>query len=168
MRFNGDLNLSRRMTATTNLSFTFSEQNLRDQGNSSKTNPLFLALVKAPFLRTNDVSATGIESPTLADRDTLNISNPLAITDLGTGLNKAYRFFGSIGFNYDIVKDLTLSTTVGVTYNKVRENFFIPRKGVTPDSLPTAIAYSRLGSQVTSLFSLLKPTACLPSDCSSS
>ncbi|MFM2326152.1 MAG: hypothetical protein RIR31_354, partial [Bacteroidota bacterium] len=154
MRFNGDLNLSRRMTATTNLSFTFSEQNIRDQGNSAKTNPLFLALVKAPFLRTNDVSATGVESPILADRDTLNISNPLAITNLGLGLNKAYRFFGSIGFNYDITKTLKFSTTIGIIYNKVRENFFIPRKGVTPDSLSTGIAYSRLGTQVNSLFSL--------------
>ena len=154
MRFNGDLNLSRRMTATTNLAFTFSEQNVRDQGNAAKTNPLFLALVKAPFLRTNDVSAFGIESPTLTDRDTLNISNPLAITDKGVGLNKAYRFFGSIGFNYEINKQLLFSTTIGIIYNKVRENFFIPRKGVTPDSLPTSVAFNRLGSQVTSLFSL--------------
>ncbi len=154
MRFNGDLNLSHRMTATTNLSFTFLEQNLRDQGNSPKTNPLFLALVKAPFLRTNDVSASGVQSPTLADRDTLNVGNPLAITDLGQGLNKAYRFFGSIGFNYEISKSLVFSNTIGIVYNKVRENFFIPRKGVTPDSLNTAIAFSRLGTQVTSLFSL--------------
>ncbi|MFN8253882.1 MAG: SusC/RagA family TonB-linked outer membrane protein [Ferruginibacter sp.] len=154
MRFNGDLNLSRRLTAVTNLAFSFSEQNLRDQGYSYKTNPLFLALVKSPFLRTNDVSASGVESPTLADKDTLNMSNPVALTQLGQGLNKAYRFFGSIGFNYEINKKISLSANVGVIYNKVRENFFIPRKGVTPDSLTTAIAYSRLGTQVTSLFSL--------------
>jgi TonB-dependent SusC/RagA subfamily outer membrane receptor len=96
MRFNGDLNLSRRMTATTNLSFTLSEQNLRDQGNASKTNPLFLALVKAPFLRTNDVSATGVESPIIADRDTLNISNPIAVTDLGQGLSLSFCRFNGI------------------------------------------------------------------------
>jgi TonB-linked SusC/RagA family outer membrane protein len=158
MRFNGDLNLSRRMTATTSLGFTFSEQNLRDQGNAAKTNPLFLALVKAPFLRTNEVSAAGIESPILADRDTLNISNPAAITNLGVAYNKAYRFFGSIGFNYELTKKIKLSTTVGIIYNKVRENFFVPRKGVTPDTLFNAIAFSRLGTQVTSLFSLYNDT----------
>ncbi len=154
MRFNGDLNLSRRMTATTNLSFTFSEQNIRDQGLAAKSNPLFLALVKAPFLRTNDVSATGVESPTLADRDTLNIGNPLAITDKGTGLNKAYRFMGSISFKYDFSRSLSLTNTIGIIYNKVRESFFVPRKGITPDTLSTGIAYSRLGTQVVSLFSL--------------
>ncbi len=158
MRFNGDLNLSRHMTATTNLSFTFSEQNLRDQGYSYKTNPMFLALVKSPFLRTNDVSAAGVESPILADRDTLNISNPAAITELGLGLNKTYRFLGSIGFNYEFNKHFTLSTNVGVIYHKVRENFFVPRKGVVPDSLTTAIAFNRLGTQVTSLFSLFSDT----------
>ncbi|MGC4104357.1 SusC/RagA family TonB-linked outer membrane protein [Ferruginibacter sp.] len=158
MRFNGDLNLSRRMTATTNLSFSFAEQNIWDQGSASKTNPIFLALVKAPFLRTNDVSATGIESPIIADKDTLNISNPFAITSAGVGLNKSYRFLGSIGFNYDLVKNVTLSTTVGVVYHKVRENFFIPRKGVVPDTLFNAVAYSRLGTQVKSLFSLYNDT----------
>ncbi len=158
MRFNGDLNLSRRMTATTNLAFTFSEQNVRDQGNSPKTSPLFLSLVKAPFLRTNDVSAAGVESPTLADKDTLNISNPLALTDIGLGLNKNYRFFGSVGLNYELTKKVMLSTTVGIVNDKVRENFFVPRKGVTPDSLTTGIAYSRLGTQVTSLFTLYNDT----------
>jgi TonB-linked SusC/RagA family outer membrane protein len=158
MRFNGDLNLSRRMTATTNLAFTFSEQNVRDQGNSPKTSPLFLALVKSPFLRTNEVSATGIESPALADKDTLNISNPIALTDIGLGLNKNYRFFGSIGLNYELTKKIALSTTVGIVYDKVRENFFVPRKGVTPDSLTTGIAFSRLGTQVTSLFTLYNDT----------
>ena len=154
MRFNGDLNLSRKMTATTNLSFTFSEQNIRDQGIAAKSNPLFLALVKAPFLRTNDVSATGVESPSLADRDTLNIGNPLAIIDKGTGLNKAYRFMGSISFKYDFSRSLSLTNTIGIIYNKVRESFFVPRKGVTPDTLSTGVAYSRLGTQVASLFSL--------------
>ena len=105
--------------------------------------------MKSPFLRTNDVSASGVESPTLADKDTLNMSNPVALCPVGQGLNKAaHRFFGSIGFNYEINKKISLSANGGVIYNKVRENFFIPRKGVTPDSLTTAIVYSRLGHRL--------------------
>lgn len=154
MRFNGDLNLSRRMTATTNLSFAFNEQNLRDQGTATKTNPIFLALTKSPLLRPKDVSALGVESPSFADRDTFNVSNPLVLTDLAQGVKKSYRFLGSIGFNYQLSNSISLSTTLGVTNDKVRESFFIPRKGVTSDTLSTDIAYSRLGSQVKSLFSL--------------
>ncbi len=154
MRFNADLNLSKRMSAITNLSFTFSEQNLRDGGFSPKTNPIFLGLSKSPLLRIFDVSNTGIESPSLADRDTFNISNPAVITNLAKGVNKNYRFFGTIGFNYLLSKTLTVSTTLGITNDKVRESFFIPRKGVTSDTLNTDIVFSRLGNQVNSLFSL--------------
>lgn len=158
MRFNGDLNLSKRLTATTNLSFTFNEQNLRDQGISEGTNPIFVALTKSPFLRVKDVSEKGVESPTIADKDTFNISNPVALTELGVGLNRSYRFFGSIGFNYQLTKNFMLATTLGITADKVRENFFIPRKGVTPDTLGTAVAYSRMGTNIKSLFSLFNDT----------
>jgi TonB-linked SusC/RagA family outer membrane protein len=158
MRFNADLNLSRKLTASSNLSFTFNEQNLRDQGNMPKTNPLFVALVKSPLLRIRDVSASGVESPSLADRDTFNTGNPIVLTDVTQGVNKNYRFFGTIGFNYALTKWINISTTFGVTNDKVRENFFVPRKGVTNDTLSTDVAFSRLGSQVNSFFSLYNDT----------
>ena len=158
MRFNGDLNLSKRLAATTDLSLTFNEQNLRDQGNVSKTNPIFLALVKSPLLRVKEVSTSGIESPTLAARDTFNISNPLVLTDNAAGLNKSYRFLGSIGFNYQVIKSLELATTIGVIYDKTRESFFIPGKGVTTDTLSSAVVSSRSGSMVKSYFSLYNDT----------
>lgn len=158
MRFNGDFNMSRRLTATTNLSFTFNEQQVRDQGTMPKTNPLFVALIKSPLLRAREVSDKGVESPSYADRDTFDIGNPLILTDVAQGLNKSYRFLGSIGFNYAISKSWSASTVVGVTNDKVRENFFVPRKGVTSDTLTTDIAFSRLGTQVTSLFSIYNDT----------
>ena len=42
----------------------------------------------------------------------------------------------------------------GVVYDKVRENIFIPRKGVADDTLSNAVADSRLGSQVKRLFTV--------------
>ncbi|MGE5520665.1 MAG: SusC/RagA family TonB-linked outer membrane protein, partial [Candidatus Dadabacteria bacterium] len=158
MRFNGDLNLSKRMTATTNLSFTFNEQNLRDQGTAVKTNPVYLSLVKSPLLRAHEVSDIGAESPLLSDVDIFNIGNPIVLTNTALGVNKNYRFLGSIGFNYQLNDAFALASTVGVTNDKVRENFFIPRKGISSDTLATDIAYSRLGSHVKSLFSLFNDT----------
>jgi TonB-linked SusC/RagA family outer membrane protein len=158
MRFNGDLNLSRRMTAVTNLSFTFNELDLRDQGTSLKTNPIYLSLIKAPILRVKEVTDLGVESPTLADKDIFGISNPVVLTDIGQGLSKTYRFLGSMSFNYEISKQFRLTTAIGVTNDKVRENFFIPRKGVTSDTLNTDIAFSRLGTYVKSYFSIYNDT----------
>jgi len=158
MRFNGDLNLNRKLTATTNLSFTFNDRDLRDQGTASKTNPVFLALVKSPLIRVHEVSNTGIESPVLSGRDTFNITNPVVITDNAFGSSRNYRFFGSIGFNYQVIKSLSIETTLGVIYDKTRESFFIPAKGVTTDTLTNDIVTSRSGSMVKSFFSLYNDT----------
>ncbi|MFI5129392.1 MAG: SusC/RagA family TonB-linked outer membrane protein [Chitinophagales bacterium] len=158
MRFNGDLNLNRKLKATTNLSFTFNDQNLRDQGTASKTSPEFLALVKSPLLRIKEVSDAGIESPVLAGRDTFNISNPLVLTDNANGFSRNYRFLGSIGFDYQVSQSFSIATTIGVIYDKTRESFFIPAKGVTTDTLASDIVTSRSGSMVKSFFSLYNDT----------
>lgn len=153
-RFNAEFNFSKRFKGTTNLSFTYNEQNLKNQGNADKTAPIFLALTKSPFLTSQEVNEKGIFSPNLEETDILGKSNPTAIIENMLASNKYYRLFGSFKFNYDITKTLNASTMFGVVYDKVRENIFIPRKGVADDTLSNAIADSRLGSQVKRLFTV--------------
>ena len=157
-RFNAEFNFTKRFTGIANLSFSYNEQNLKDQGISDKTAPLYVALIKAPFMTDHDVNDKGVESPNLADRDTLGISNPSALIEQMQAYNKYYRFYGSFGFKYEISKYLKASTMFGVTYDKVRENIFIPRKGVADDTLSNAIADSRLGTQVKRLYSIFTDT----------
>jgi TonB-linked SusC/RagA family outer membrane protein len=157
-RFNAVFNFTKKFKGLANLSFTYNEQNLRDQGMSDKTAPLFAALVKAPFLTDREVNDKGIESPNLADRDTLGFSNPAVLINGMQAANKYYRFFGSFGFQYDINEYFTASTLFGLQYDKVRETFFIPRKGVADDTLSNAIADSRMGSQVKRLFTIYNDT----------
>ena len=152
-RFNAAFNFSRRFTGSANLSFTFNEQNLRDQGISDKTAPVFLALTKAPFMLDREVNDKGVTSPNFADTDILGKSNPAVLINNMQAFNKYYRFLGSFKFNYAISKSFNASTLIGVTYDKVRENVFIPRKGVQDDTLSNAVADSRLGTQVKRLFS---------------
>jgi len=154
MRFNAEFNFTRRFTGLANLSFTYNEQNIKDQGIADKTAPLYLSLVKSPFLGAFDVNAQGIESPNLADRDTLGITNPSVIINNMQAYNRYYRFFGSFGFKYEISKNFTASTLFGITQDKVRENFFVPRLGVANDTAANAIIDSRMGSQVKRLFSV--------------
>ncbi|WP_345950230.1 SusC/RagA family TonB-linked outer membrane protein [Mucilaginibacter sp. PAMB04274] len=157
-RFNADLNISRKLTAKANLSFEYNEQNLRDQGLSNTTNPLFLSLTKSPFLRTNDVNAAGIQSPNLADVDIFNIGNPIALIQNSRALNRNYRFFGNISFKYQISRYLAAQTLIGITTDKVRESTFIPRAGVANDTTATMVIDSRLGSQTQRLYSLYNDT----------
>ncbi|PWG79002.1 SusC/RagA family TonB-linked outer membrane protein [Pararcticibacter amylolyticus] len=157
-RFNGDLKLSSKLSSTVNLSFMNNEQNLRDGGQAYLTNPLYLASVKAPFLSTHQVSENGVVSPNLADKDIFNIANPVVAVNDAIGKNRNYRFFGSVGFNYAFSKNLKLGSVVGVTYNKMRENMFIPEKGMVHDSLSTAAISNRSGTNVGRLLMLYNDT----------
>jgi TonB-linked SusC/RagA family outer membrane protein len=158
-RFNADLNLSKRMTATTNISFTSNDQKLKDMGIAPTTNPLFVALIKSPLIGVNQVSSGGVKSPDITATDTFGVSNPSALINTMQAGNKNYRFVGSVGFNYALSSSLILSTTVSVTVDKIRENLFIPRKGVVPDTLQNGtVEYSRLGAQTKRIQSFYNDT----------
>ena len=158
MRFNADLNLSPRLTAAANLSFLYNEHKLKNMGLSLTTNPIYTALIKAPFLPVNEVADNGIESPSLADKDTFNVSNPGALIQAMQAINKSYRFNGTVKFNYLLTKNWSLATTIAVTIDKIRESFFVPQKGIVSDTLDNAIAYNRSGAQVIRTFTFFNDT----------
>ncbi|MGN7787561.1 SusC/RagA family TonB-linked outer membrane protein [Niabella sp. 22666] len=157
-RFNADFNFTEKLTGTANLSFTYNTQDLKDQGIADKTAPLFNALVKAPFLTDHILAADGTASPNLEGVDTLGIGNPSAIIDKIESYNKFYRFAGSFKFKYAISKHLAASTLIGLQFDKIRENFFVPSQGIVQDTLWNDIANNRMGSQVKQLFSLFNDT----------
>ncbi|MCC9165809.1 SusC/RagA family TonB-linked outer membrane protein [Pontibacter harenae] len=153
-RFNADLNMSPKLKVQSNLGFSYSEQNLAEQGLAFKTNPIYLSLVKAPFLSRNEVSDEGITSPNLSDVDVFNIGNPASVVNYVSSTGQNYRFFGSIIFNYQFNEHLSASTQFGITYDKVRESFFVPRRGTLADTLESAVADSRMGNQIKRLFAV--------------
>lgn len=165
-RFNADLNLSPKFTINANLSFSYNQQTLFDQGVSPKTNPIFLAQEKSPLIQLHQVGAQGQQSPNFTNLDIFNIGNPVTILDTAKELAQAYRFFGALNFKYQFNKYASLQTLLGVTYDKVRESYFIPRSGTQPDTIrnpyisgtTNSIVYSRLGSQVQRLYSLSEDT----------
>jgi TonB-linked SusC/RagA family outer membrane protein len=157
-RFNANLNLTPKLKSVINLAFTRSEQNLRDQGNYYPTNPIALALIKAPFLSPNELDENGVQSPNLAEADIFGISNPLAASADIQALNRNYRFTGSIGFNYTFNKSFKANTLVGITYDKVRENYFSPKTGIAPVVLPTALGYNKAAAALQRLFSIYTDT----------
>ncbi|SDL41426.1 TonB-linked outer membrane protein, SusC/RagA family [Pedobacter sp. ok626] len=157
-RFNAEFKLTQKLTANANLAFTYAEQNLKDQGLSTKTSPIYSALVKSPFLRANEVDASNNVSPSLSDADIFGVSNPRSLINTAQAVTKNYRFFGSVNFNYQFNKSLNFSSLIGVTYDKQRESYFIPKKGVSNDTLRSAIADSRLSAQVQRIYSLYSDT----------
>ena len=158
IRLNADFNILRRLTATTTFTFNFNEQSLRDQGLAAKTNPIYMALVKAPFMSNHVIADNGLVSPNLADTDTLGVGNPTSVVQNMIGTSKTYRFYGSIGLKYTISQYLSLGSLLGTTADEVREQYFIPRIGVSNDTTGNAIIDSRLGGQAKRIYSLYNDT----------
>ncbi|MFV8324421.1 SusC/RagA family TonB-linked outer membrane protein [Flavobacterium sp. ZS1P14] len=157
-RLNAALRLTEKLTVDANLSFINNIQNQWDQGFAYKTSPMYLALTKSPFLYHHNIDDAGEVSPSLADVDYFNASNPNAILKNGFGTNNNYRFFGNFKFNYALNKAWNISSILGLTFNKERETFFIPDYGVANIVLPTAIGTNRSGSEVQSYKSLYTDT----------
>ena len=158
IRLNADFNIIRRLTATSAFTFNFYDQSIRDQGMSTKTNPIYLALTKAPFMNNHEISDLGLVSPNLADTDTLGVGNPTAVVQKMIGSSKVYRFFGSIGLKYTINQYLSVGSIIGTTVDEVREQYFVPRKGVANDTTTTAYVDSRLAGQAKRIYSLYNDT----------
>lgn len=157
-RFNADLNLTPKLSATASLSFTYAQQNLFEQGTNYKINPIYASQIKSPLIGVHSVNAQGVESPNVTDVDIFNTSNPVALLESARETNRSYRFFGLVNFKYQFNKYLNLQTGIGITSDKVRENTFIPRAGVVNDTLSNAVADSRLGSQVQRFYSIYNDT----------
>ncbi|QES88291.1 SusC/RagA family TonB-linked outer membrane protein [Rhizosphaericola mali] len=157
-RFNADFNISKKVKATTNIAFTHNNQNLFDQGLTLKTSPLWLALLKSPLVSVNERGDNGEVSPNLSGVDTFGIGNPLAILQNGNTNSKNYRFLGNLKIQYQINEHWNLETQFGITFDKSRSKYFVPRLGVASDTLFNAIAYSRLGNQVQRYSSLYDDT----------
>jgi TonB-linked SusC/RagA family outer membrane protein len=157
-RLNAALRLTEKLYVDANMSFINNTQNQRDQGLAYKTSPIYLALTKAPFLAANSIDDDGLVSPNLADTDSFGVGNPSAIIANAIGTNKNYRFFGNLNFKYVINDSWNVNSIFGLTFNKERETFFIPDKGVADIILPTAIGKNRAGSEVQQLNSIYTDT----------
>lgn len=153
-RFNGDMRLTNRLTAQTNISMGYGLQKLKDQGLASITNPIFLSLIKSPFLYMKEKAADGSISPNYADADYFGFSNPLQILHNGLNNKRSYRFLGSVVFDYQLNNYFNLTNLTAVTYDKAQEDFFVPKKGVSKDTINNMEVYSRLGAQVARYYSI--------------
>jgi TonB-dependent SusC/RagA subfamily outer membrane receptor len=157
-RLNAALRLTEKLYVDANMSFINNIQDQKDQGFAYKTSPIYLALTKAPFLAANSIDDDGLVSPNLADTDSFDVGNPNAIIANAIGTNKNYRFFGNLNFKYAINDSWNVNSLFGLTFNKERETFFIPDKGVADIILPTAIGKNRAGSEVQQLNSIYTDT----------
>lgn len=130
-RFNLDYKVSRKLRFFNSISYTRSDRNLKDEGNSVNTNPLLLASVKAPFLDTYRQDPEGNNLSRLDSVDFANHSNPMALLSRLQSENNTNHILGNIYAAYDFLPGLTGKVSLSADYFRLRESKFSPSVGIT-------------------------------------
>jgi TonB-linked SusC/RagA family outer membrane protein len=130
IRFNSDINLWAGFKLRFDIAFAQATWHLFDDGINSVSSPTYLSMIKSPLYHPNVISNTGDVTLKYSDVDELNVGNPLSILDLAKADNRNYRFNLAATPQYVFNDAWKVAATVGYTFDKVKENNFIPDYGV--------------------------------------
>ncbi len=157
-RLNAAIKFTDRIRFNTSMSFVYGSKNLSNEGSTSNVNPMYTALVKAPFTSVNSIDEYNKVSPAYEEVDALGAANPAVVTDNVVSENSFYRFMGSYTLEADLWKNWKLSTIFGLDYNKEREVIFYPTSGIPYDNLSNAEVTNQQMHRVERLFSISDET----------
>ena len=157
-RVNADIKFTDRIRLNTNMNFVYGSKNLSNEGSASNLNPLYTALVKAPFTTLKSVDENNRASKAWEDVDDLGAANPGAVTNDIVAENSFYRFMGSYNLDIDLWKGWTLSENFGLDFNKEREVIFHPTIGIPYASLSTTDVTNEQIHRVERMFNILSET----------
>lgn len=135
VRFNSDINLWKGFKTRFDIAFAQASRKLRNDGIDGVSSPGYMAMIKAPLFHSNILTADGGVTNKYADVDELGIGNPLSILDLGIGNNRNYRFSLNAVPRYDFNSKLAIQGRVSYTFDKMKENSFLPDYGVEETNL---------------------------------
>lgn len=130
IRFNSDINLWEGFKLRFDVAFAQATWHLYDDGIDEVASPYYLSLVKSPLYHPNVISNRGEVTLKYSDVDELSVGNPLAIIDRGQGDSRNYRFNLNAAPSYRISDKLAVEGLIGYTFDKVKENSFLPDYGV--------------------------------------
>tara|TARA_R110002049_G_C9176538_1_gene562807 strand:+ start:10573 stop:13686 length:3114 start_codon:yes stop_codon:yes gene_type:complete len=132
-RFNAETNVTEKLFLNTNLSVSYTDRDLYDDGLLS-TSPIYSALNKSPFLSPFVPNADGVVTGIYEDVDNIGgFSNPVAITDNTIFRAKDYNLYGHMKLSYKLSNKFTISSLVGANYIKNRQNVFLPDVGLSTE-----------------------------------
>ncbi len=157
-RVNAAIKFTDRIRFNANMSFVYGVKNLANEGSVSVLNPLYTALTKAPFTSPNSISELNVASPAFEAVDALGAANPAVVVNDVKNEYSYYRFMGSYNLEIDLAKDLLLTSTFGLDFNKEREEIFYPSSGIPYGTLPNAEIVNQQLHRVERLYDLFNET----------
>jgi TonB-linked SusC/RagA family outer membrane protein len=130
LRFVSLLNIFTWLKMNASVSLAYNNSKLTESARISQTSPLYSALAKSPLLNPYQYDDEGQELTALTEPDELGISNPQAIVENYEATNNNFNFISTLGFSADIKDNLTLNSNFGITYNVLKEQIFMPNRGM--------------------------------------
>lgn len=135
VRFNSDINLTKKFTTRADIAFAQVERRLFNDGLNAYSAPYFMALTKSPLYHPYQYNISGSLFDSLSDTDELGSGNPKAITENAEGKTKNYRFTASLAPRYEISENFSLSALAGFSWDKIKESNFLPDFGLAEREL---------------------------------
>lgn len=132
LRFNGDMQMSRKVSMFTNMSFNYLQSVIHEQGMVPEVNPLLAAILKPAIEGPYKRGTAGQELSVWAPIDLFRVSNPAMLAREVTGENNQYETLVNLGVNYDIGYGLSLKGLAGYHYSYATDKFFIPGVSTEP------------------------------------
>ena len=130
LRFVSLLNIFTWLKMNASVSLSYNNSNLKESARVFQTSPLYSALAKSPLLNPYQYDDEGRELTALSNVDELGISNPQAIVDNYEATSNNFNFISTLGFAADLKENLVLNSNFGITYNVLKEQIFMPNKGM--------------------------------------
>lgn len=130
-RANAKIKMTDWFRLNANVSFVYSERDLKFEGMSRNYNPVLAGLLKAPFTSAYVYNVLGEKTPNMEGVDVFNMSNPKVLTDNSSSENNRFRFFGGLNAEIRFNPYLKADMIFGLTSDKVtRERVFLPNAGI--------------------------------------
>jgi TonB-linked SusC/RagA family outer membrane protein len=130
LRFVSMLNIFTWLRMNAGVSLNYSTSELKESGRISETSPIRSSLGKSPMVHPFQYDNEGRELLTLAMVDELGVSNPQAVIDNYSAQNNNFNFTSTLGFAANLGPNLDMNTNFGLNYNILKEQLFMPNRGM--------------------------------------
>ena len=130
LRFVSRLNIFTWLKMNASVALNTNSATMKEAGTVDETSPILTALAKSPMLGPYQYDEQGNQISALSEVNELGVSNPLAVINNYSATNKNYSFISSVSFSSAIKKNLILNTKLGIYYNVLREQIFMPNHGM--------------------------------------
>lgn len=130
LRFVSLLNIFTWLKMNASVSLSYNNSQLKESAKVSQTNPILTSLAKSPMLNPYQYDEEGRELTALSEVDELGVSNPQAVIDNYEAKNNNFNFISTLGFEADIKDNIVLHSNFGITYNVLKEQLFMPNRGM--------------------------------------